>query len=84
MVDFQRVEYVSRKAAHARIVRRLRQRGNAFHHSRGHYYIDQGDRVAGYSLDQLAVLLGVLRTWERIECYWGGVIRSSIEEGCPS
>lgn len=84
MVDFQRVRCVSQKAVHMRIVRSLRQRGNAFHHSRGHYYIDRGERVACYSLEQLASLLEVLRPWERIECYWRRTVAQSIEEQTPS
>ena len=83
MVDVQRVQYVTQKAVHARIVRRLRQRGNAFHHSQGHYYIDRGDRVACYSLEQLASLLEVLRPWERVECYWGGIVLRSVAEQSP-
>jgi hypothetical protein len=84
MVDFQPVQYVSQRAVHTRIVRSLRQRGSTFHHSRGHYYIDRGDRVACYSLEQLASLLEVLRPWERVECYWGRIVRQSIEQQSPS
>jgi hypothetical protein len=84
MVDIQRVRYVSQKAVHTRIVRSLRQRGSTFHHSRGHYYIDRGDRVACYSLEQLASLLEVLRPWERVECYWRRTVAQSIEEQTPS
>lgn len=84
MVDIQRVRYVSQKAVHARIVRSLRQRGNTFHYSQGHYDIRRGERVAIYSLEQLASLLEVLRPWERVECYWGRICRLSIEEQSPS
>ena len=66
MVDFQRLTYVSRSAVHRRVVRRLTAQTTQFVASHGIFSIDKGGRKVFFDLEQLAVLLDVLRPWERV------------------